>query len=84
MESPNSEVFKSPLNWQIACEHVTTFRNGGATKTDVCARWNGKGVSDNCDHFIDAGAITDILKPILRRRHTHIRVLFEDRPKRII
>jgi hypothetical protein len=84
MESPNSEVLKCPLNWQIACEHVTTFRNGGATKTCVCVRRNGKGVSDNGDHFIDAGAMTDILKPILCRRLTRIRILFEGRPKRVI
>ena len=38
MESPKREMLKFPLNRQIASEHVTVFRNGGAKEARARAR----------------------------------------------
>jgi hypothetical protein len=84
MESPNGEVLKPPLIWQIASPHVALFWNDGAKKTGVSARWHRKGVSDDSDYFISAGATADVLKPIPHRRHIRVRMFFKYRAKLVI
>ena len=84
MESPNGDVLESALIRQIASEHVALFRNDGAKKAGVCARWHRKGPSDDSNRFINAGATADVLKPIPRRRHNRVRMFFKNRAKLVI